>query len=152
MVSQRAMPRHRASRRELIAGHATSTLVRNIDQAKQREAATAAHVEKTANWLQLRFAPQLNFARKIMDDGVTNFAGMLAYSLLLAVAPLLLGVLGIVSIAYFLTGHTSASLTKFITQRLSSAIPASGVSSFAVAIQHDAVTIGVLGVVTAIIA
>lgn len=93
-----------------------------------------------------------SFGQKIADDGVLQFAGMLAYSLLLAVAPLLLGLVGVLTVLFFVTGHTSADLVRLLTLKLSSVVPASGARSFAQAIQQNAGAVGLIGVVTAIIA
>lgn len=151
LTTDRSTARHRASRRSSVAGQSRA-LATDVAKARRMEAQVATRVERTATTEERRFAPQLNFIHKVLDDGVANFAGMLAYSLLLSVAPLLFGTLGIISFAYFLTGHTSANLTQLITSRLSSSVPSSGINTFTQAAQHNAGTIGIIGVITAIIA
>lgn len=112
------------------------------------------HIENNpaARDAEHKLSPAMFFGQKLSNDGVLQFSGMLAYSLLLSVAPLLLGIAGILTVLFFVTGHTQADLAQILTLRLSSVIPASGAKTFAQSIQQNAGTIGVIGVITALIA
>lgn len=99
-----------------------------------------------------RLKSLMSFGQKVTNDGVLQLAGTLAYSLLLAVAPLLVGLLGIIGVLFFVSGHSSADLTRIIVARVGAALPTSGLQSFAESAQKNSATLGVIGLVSSIIA
>jgi YihY family inner membrane protein len=102
--------------------------------------------------VQSRFSPALRFGRKVMDDGITQFAGMLAYSLMLSIAPLLVGIAGLVGFFYFVvTGHTSQDVIKLLTAHVAT-LPINNLTSTLTAIQHEAGTVSIIGIVVAFFA
>ena len=107
-------------------------------------------VKETTAEVQKKISPLKAFVQKVGNDGVSIFAGTLAYSLLTAVGPLLIGLLGVLGWGYFLTGHTDKQLSDLVSSRLSG-VPASGISSVVHAIQTQAGTIGIIGVILSLI-
>ncbi len=91
------------------------------------------------------------FVLKLANDGVMQFAGMLAYNLLLSIVPLLVGLLGLISLVFFITGHSASDLTAILTAKLAHSLSFNGANAIAVAIKHDAGTIGVIGLVLSLV-
>ncbi len=91
------------------------------------------------------------FALKLANDGVMQFAGMLAYNLLLAIVPLLVGLLGLISFVFFITGHSASDLTAILTAKLAHSLSFNGANAIAVAVKHEAGTIGVIGILLSLV-
>jgi|GEM_PF-1307953 len=107
----------------------------------------SAIIERIKVWIE----PITTFFKKTSDDGVFQLSGMLAYSLLFAIAPLMLGILGIASIIYFLLGHSANDLTQLIVSHLHSSPNSSQIASTVQTLQKNAGSLGIVGIVTSII-
>ncbi len=113
----------------------------------------ALHQMQTkAKRLERTFAPLLAFVWKIGDDAVASNAGMLAYNLLIAVVPLLVGLLALIGWAYFLNGHTEEALTQLITTRVQHTLPGNVVEDTVHAIKQQSAALGVIGLVLSLFA
>src|SRR5262249_30918756 len=92
----------------------------------QEEARGLGSLSQATSTLRARLAPELEFGRKVINDWLPTFAGMLTYSLLTAAFSLLLV---IIAIGGLLLGSISPASQQELVHRIGTSLPVSNGAS-----------------------
>lgn len=92
--------------------------------------------------------PLMQFYTKFNNDWVMNFAGMLAYNLLMSIFPIALAILSITGI--ILGSHLNSSIIASIKHVLPGSVSADVIASIIIRLNHISGILGILAVILAV--